>query len=180
MKALELAAEHLATLKSDATPDDADVTTDAETLLLRLKDAGADIGNIMEALLLASDEADNDAEAIKQRRDLLKLRQDRRLRMKEACRNSALAIMAEFPELFRPKAKSKSLAAFYSPLVDARVQRGPDGVRIIDADKLMEQERFVTRSLNHAAVKEAVVKDGEVLDGAEFSNGAPFLVVRTS
>jgi hypothetical protein len=182
MKVLELANNHLRALQSEVTDPDADPdeATEAETMLEKLKARGADLGGVMEELLLAANVAKHDAEAIKSFRTKLKLRLQRRERRNEVYRNAVMAIMAEWPELFPPSPKSKALAAFKSALVDARVQRGPQGVIIIDENKVMADERFVKRILNEAAIKEAVVKDGEVIDGTELENGAPFLVVKVT
>ncbi len=180
MKAMEIASLHLNAIAAEADPDDPDAMSDAEELLEMLKGKGADVGRLMEALLLAGDEARAEADAIKARRDKLLIRQQRRSKKAENTRKAAIGIMNEFPELFRPAGKSKALLAFKSTLVDARVQRGTDGVIITDPAKLMEQDRFVSRSLNEKAVKDAVLDDGEVLEGVERKNGAPFLVVKTT
>jgi hypothetical protein len=180
MKVLEIATQHLGTAVPEVDPDGPDVASDAEILLEKLKGVGANIGGIMEALLLAGDEAKNDVAAIKARIAQLRVREERRGKANNRCRNAAMAIMAEFPELFPPPARSKALAAFRSSLVDARVQHGHEGVTFIDRDKLMLDPRFVIRSLNEQAVRTAVLEDGEVIDGAELKNGAPFLVVKTS
>jgi hypothetical protein len=177
---MELVNQHLGLEAPEIDPDDPDAWTDAQVLLDELRKSGANVGSIMERLLLAGDEAKSDAEAIHLRIDKLRARMERRNRANERCRNAAMAIMANFPELFPPPPKSKALSAFRSATVDARVQRGKPGVQIIDPNKLMAEERFVKRSLNEAAVREAVLVDGEVIDGVEQKNGAPYLVVKAA
>lgn len=176
MKAKEIAIQYL----NAVPPDQTDDITDVQALLEKLKDEGADLGGIVEALCLYGEGAEREAEVIKQYRDELKVRQQRKLKEHDACGNAVMQMMQEFPEAFPPPRKSKALAVFHSPLVDARVQRGRETARVTDEKKI--PDRFWIKrepELDKKALNEAVCTDGEVIEGAEISNGAPYLVVKT-
>ena len=89
--------------------------------------------------------------------------------------------MQTFPGLFPPNARSKALLAFHSALIDARVQQGREGVVVtIPAQDLEDRFKRVTVEPNLEALKEAVLRDGEVIEGVEPSRSAPFLVVKVA
>jgi hypothetical protein len=124
----------------------------------------------MQALLLAADEAKHEAAAVTEREKQLAVRRTRLLRKCDACRNAALNIMLDLPELF-PQGK------FQSPLVNARAQSGQQTAAVIDEEKIPERFFVTTKTLDKRALNAAVVSDGEVIEGAEMRNGTPFLVV---
>jgi hypothetical protein len=172
MKMMEIALQQLSALPEK--PDEMDPETDAAQLMEVLKGAGANVPKIMQALLLAGDEARHEAAMIEEREKNLTERRRRRLRKAEACRNAVLNIMIELPELF-PGGK------FRSTVADARVQGGRQGAQVIDEKKI--PDRFwiqPPKVIDKKALNDAMVTDGEVIEGAELRNGAPFLVVKVS
>ena len=187
-QALEIAANFLDSIAP--TPDTEEERegsnhppSDAEILLEELKERSADIGDIVERLLLASDEARSEAEAIKQRQDQLALRKNARQAYERACRNAVLHIMRSLPELFPAPRKSTALAGYHSALLDARVQPGKPGVKLADGVEAADlEERFqrVKIEPDMKALKEAVLEHGEVVDGVEPTVGEVFLTVRVA
>lgn len=188
-QALEIAANFLATI--EPPPDDAEAEregsnhppSDAEILLEELRERGADIGRIVERLLLAGDEARSEADAIKERQRQLKLRKDAREAYEGACRNAVLHIMRSLPELFPAPRRSTALAGYHSALVDARVQPGKPGVKLaegVEAGDLEVRFQRIKIEPNLTALKEAVLEDGEVVDGVEETTGEPFLTVKVA
>jgi hypothetical protein len=179
MKMLEIAIQHLEQRDRDITGDqvteeqDEVLDTDIDELLALLKNKGSDVAGIMTALLLAGDEGKREAMMLAERGKRIALRRQRRLNKERNCRNAALQIMLTLPELF-PEGK------FRAPLVDAQARPGRLITAVTDETKIPERFFVVTRTLDKNMLNEAVTKDGEVVDGAELRNGAPFLVVKVT
>jgi hypothetical protein len=146
--------------------------TDAADLLALLKSEGADIGKIMQRLLLAATEAKSNADAIKARVSDLGQRRDRMKRHEASCRAAALSIMSALPECF-PDGK------FRDALVEARVGQAKPGIVVTDPSLLEDRFFKIERTPMLAAIAEAI-NDGEVIEGASVRNGAPFITIRTS
>lgn len=176
-KMLEIASTHLAPLIQTDEPDSETgnyQSVDAQALLEALKAQGIDVKRFMEKLLLASDEAGAEAAMLKARGEEIAARRQRRENFRTMCRASALHIMRSMPELF-PAGK------FHSALIDARVAAGKPGIKIeVDPALLEERFRVVTVSANTKALREAVLDDGEVIEGVEPTVGDPYLVVKVT
>jgi len=181
---LQIVHQHLATLQPLDAPEGEPSNypaEDAAALMDALKEGGADLSRLMERLLLAADEARAEVAMIRFRKSELARREDRREAFKDACRAAALQVMQNFPQLFPAGPRSKALLGFHSAVVDARVQQGREGVVVtIPTEDLEDRFKRVTVEPNIEALKEAVLRDGEVIDGVEPTRSAAYLVVKVA
>jgi hypothetical protein len=147
--------------------------TDADALLAITIDAGVDVHGLMLRLCLAADEDGTNAEACKKREADTAARRRRFSRHEEAKRAAIFGILQALPELF-PAGK------FKHALADASIRRGKDGIIVTDEAKLPDRFVKTERTPKKAEIAEAILKDGEIVPGAEKRNGAPYLHLKTS
>jgi len=126
---------------------------------------------VVQAICLAAIEASHGAEAIEAHiRDLAE-RKDRYWKRAESYRRTAQGIMEMLPDLF-PEGK------YRGDLLTAYITVGKPGVQIVDEEKLEDRFVRITRTPNKAAISEAILKDGEIIEGAVMKNPMPYLVIR--
>jgi hypothetical protein len=147
-------------------------TSDAITLLGIVREAGVDVRSLMQRLCLSADEDDQYAAACKLRENEIAGRRARFERHRDAKRAAIFGILQALPELF-PK-------GFKDALAEASIRRGKDGIVVIDQDKLPERFIKVEKTPKKAELAEAILKDGEIIPGAEKRNGAPYLFLKVS
>ena len=126
---------------------------DAETMLLRV--------------LRAMDEAASNADAVNARITDLDVRWKRFKRQRDEMRGVAFAIM-----------EALNLTKFRSPEFTVSVQAGRPGVVVTDAAALPTEYVRVETSPDLTKLKSALSR-GEIIPGAELTNGSPAIVVRT-
>ena len=126
---------------------------DAETMLVRV--------------LRAMDEAASNADAVNVRITDLDMRWKRFKRQRDELRGVAFAIM-----------EALNIAKFKHPEFTVSVQAGRPGVVVTDAEALPTEYVRVETSPDMTKIKAALAR-GETIPGAELSNAAPVLTVRT-
>lgn len=126
---------------------------DAETMLVRV--------------LRAMDEAASNADAVNVRITDLDMRWKRFKRQRDELRGVAFAIM-----------EALNIAKFKHPEFTVSVQAGRPGVVVTDAAALPTEYVRVETSPDLTKIKAALAR-GEVIPGAELTNGAPSIIVRT-
>jgi hypothetical protein len=159
---ISIAQATLARLEADGTLD-----TDDAALLSQLRDEGADVETLLVRLLRAIGEAQANAASTDARISALGVRRSRFQRQHDSYRAATFAIM---DALGLTKWKHAEFSASIIP--------GHPGVVITDEAALPEQFVRITRAPDKAALKEAL-SQGEVIPGAELSNGLPTLTLRT-
>lgn len=145
---------------------DGEIVDDAALLAEIAKD-GADVETLLTRLVRAALEAKAYAEAAEERAAQLYVRRTRFERQEEAWRGAAFAIMDALDM------KQHKGADF-----TASISAGKPGVTITDEAAIPEQFFRTTHQLDKAAVN-AAVKDGQVVPGAELTNGFPQLTIRS-
>ena len=166
-RAMSIAMQAIATI-SEADPD-----TDEAAFLAIVRDAGVDVHGLMLRLCLAADEDGTNAEACKKREADTAARRQRFSRHEEAKRAAIFGILQALPELF-PDGK------FKHALADASIRRGKDGIIVTDEAKLPDRFVKTEKTPMKAEIAEAILKDGEIVPGAEKRNGSPYLHLKTT
>jgi hypothetical protein len=148
--------------------DDAELAHDEAALAELLGDETGDVRTILSRLLQATHHANAMADGAAEMLASLRGRQDRYRRRCEAYRATLFAIM---------DATGKKKEEFPHGIISIRA--GKSSLIITDETKL--EERFivttVTKSPDKAAIRTAI-GDGEVIEGAQLSNGLPILTIR--
>lgn len=126
-----------------------------------------DVETVLVRMLRAGDEAHHNAEAVGERIAALQARQARYKAQAEECRRAVMAIM-----------DAAGLTKFRHPEFTVSLSAGRPGVVVTDESALPDRFVRVERKPNLSALREAM-EDGEVILGAEWSNAAPRLTVRT-
>ena len=144
---------------------------DADSFFERLEAAKGDVRAVTLATCLAAIEAEQGALAIEAHMQDLDERRTRYWRRSEAYRNAAKSIMELVPQAF-PEGKLRDA------LLTAYLAMGKPGVIVTDESKLEDRFVIITRTPNKTAIAEAILGDGEVVEGAEVKNAAPHLVIR--
>jgi hypothetical protein len=159
---MSIAQATLARMEADGTLD-----TDEAALMDVLRQEVPEVDEVITRLLRARGEARAYVEAIEARMDDLAQRANRYAKQADAYRAAVYAI---FDALGMTKWKHAEFTAGISP--------GRPGVVITDPDALPDAVVKVTRTPDRTAIKEALAH-GEVVPGAELSNGLPTMTVRT-
>lgn len=148
--------------------DDPDLAADEQQLTQLLGEGCDDLSEIEARLARAIIVADEMAKVADQMGADLLARRNRYKRRSKTYRDSLTAIMEI---IGRPRLELPGATAFVRP--------GPVAVVITDESQL--PDRFIrtkqVREPDRAALREAL-EDGEVIDGATLSTGAPVLTVR--
>lgn len=149
--------------------DDADLAGDEAALAALLGPQDGEVRDILSRLLSATQHAAAMAEAAGAMIDNIAARRDRYKRRSEAMRGTIFAIMDAIGE---PKQEF--------PHGTISISRGKSVAIITDDQALPDQYVTVvtTRKPDKAAIL-AALKDGEVIDGAELTNGLPSLTIRS-
>jgi hypothetical protein len=126
-----------------------------------------EVDDVLVRLLRAMGEAQANEEAISRRVDALQAREARFAKQAEAYRAAVYAI---FDALGMSKWRHAEFTASVTP--------GRPGVVITDEAALPDAFVRVERKPDKTAIKSALAA-GEVIPGAELSNGLPTLTVRT-
>lgn len=156
-----------AAVKERIIADDPEAVEDYK-LLADMIDGESDALDIVRALIRHSIEAQALASATKARIDDLKARRDRFERRVETARNTAFAMLEALE--WREKIEE--------PDFTAAIGKGRMSVQITDEALLPERLVRIKREPDKTAIA-AELKDGDVVPGAELSNGGAVLVVRT-
>jgi hypothetical protein len=154
-------------VKARLVADDPDATED-HRLLADMIDGESDAFDIVRALIRHSIESQSLADAAKARMDDLRARKDRFERRVEAARNTAFAMLEALE--WRERIEE--------PDFTAAIGKGRMSVRITDELLLPERLVRVKREPDKTAIA-AELKDGNIVTGAELSNGSATLIVRT-
>jgi hypothetical protein len=145
--------------------------SDSDRALQLLEKAGTDLHKVVQAICLAAVEASHGAEAIEAHMRNLAERRDRYWKRAESYRRTAQGIIEMLPDLF-PDSKYKG------DLLTAYITAGKPGVQIIDETKLEDRFVRIKREPNKAAIAEAILQDGEIVESAVMKNPMPYLVIR--
>jgi len=159
---MSIAQATLARMEADGTLD-----TDEAALMDVLRQEVPEVDDVLLRLLRAMGEARDNAESIDIRMGFLSARHDRFRRQAESYRAAVYAI---FDALGMSKWRHAEFTASLSP--------GRPGVVVTDEAALPDSFVRVTRTPDKALIKSALAA-GEVIPGAELSNGLPTLTVRT-
>lgn len=146
---------------------DGTLDTDEAALMEALREDGADVEGLLVRLLRAMGEAKANAEAVDQRMAALVARGRRFERQAENYRAASYAIL---DALGLTKWRHAEFSVSVSP--------GRPGVIVTDEAALPDRFVRVTRSPDKAAIK-AALEQGEVIEGAELSNGLPQMRILT-
>lgn len=156
-----------AAVKARLVADDPDAAED-HRLLADMIDGESDALDIVRALIRHSIEVQSLADAAKARVDDLRARKERFERRVETARNTAFAMLEALE--WRDKIEE--------PDFTAAIGKGRMSVRITDETALPSHLIRVKREPDKTAIA-AALKDGDVVPGAELSNGSAVLTVRT-
>ena len=159
---MSIAQATLARMEQDGTLD-----TDEAALMDALRQEVPEIDDVLVRLLRAMGEARANAVAVGERVKSLEDREARYVRQAEAYRAAVYAI---FDALGMTKWKHAEFTASVTP--------GRPGVVITDEAALPDAFVRVERKPDKTAIK-AALEQGQVIPGAELSNGLPTLTVRT-
>jgi len=159
---MSIAQATLARMEQDGTLD-----TDEAALMDALRQEVPEVDDVLVRLLRAMGEAQANEEAISRRVDALQAREARFAKQAEAYRAAVYAI---FDALGMTKWRHAEFSASLSP--------GRPGVVITDEAALPDAFFAVKKTPNKSLIK-AVLEEGEIVPGAEPSNGLPTLTVRT-
>lgn len=159
---MSIAQATLARMEQDGTLD-----TDEAALMEALRDGGADVDGLLARLLRAADEAKANVAATGERIKDLDARHARFVRQNTEYRAAAYSIL-----------DALGLTKWRSAEFSVSVSSGRLGVVITDAAAIPLEfcKTVVTPDKGH--IKEAL-EQGEVIPGAELSNGIPTMTVRT-
>ena len=146
---------------------DGTLDTDEAALMEALREGGADVDGLLVRLLRAIGEARANEDAISQRVDALQAREARFVRQREEYRAAAFAILDAI-----------GLTKWRSAEFSASVSPGRPGVIVTDEAALPDRFVRVVRQPDKAAIK-AALEQGEVVEGAELSNGLPQMRILT-
>jgi len=159
---MSIAQATLARMEADGTLD-----TDEAALMDALRQEVPEVDDVLVRLLRAMGEARANGDAVKDRITALAHREARFERQAESYRAAVYAIL---DALGLTKWRHAEFTASLSP--------GRPGVVVTDPDALPDAFVRVERKADRAAIK-AALEQGEVIPGAELSNGLPTLTVRT-
>lgn len=147
----------------------ADLWADENELGVLLETEGGNVSEIVHRLLRAALNCMDMAEAADRRVDELTARRDRYKARNESLRTTALQLMETLGE-----------KRFVFPDVTATIRAGRVGVKIIDLTAIpTEYKRTTTEVAPDKAKLLADLNEGVVIDGAELSNGAASITIRT-
>lgn len=147
--------------------------TDTDDLLAIVMGAGVDVHGLLLRLCLSAKEDEANAEACKKREVEVADRRKRFERNEETKRAAVFGIIQALPDLF-PERK------FQHALVLAGLRDGKDGIVVTDIDKLPVRFVETEKKAKMAELKTAILKDGEIIEGAEKRNGSPSLFIKTT
>jgi len=159
---MSIAQATLARMEADGTLD-----TDEAALMDALRQEVPEVDDVLVRLLRAMGEASCNCEMLSGRIEVL---QDRRERFTKQQESYRAAVYAIFDALGMTKWRHAEFTAGITP--------GRPGVVITDPDALPDAFVRVERKADRAAIK-AALEQGQVIPGAELSNGLPTLSVRT-
>lgn len=146
---------------------DGTLDTDEAALMEALREGGADVDGLLVRLLRARGEAKANAEAVDQRMADLVARGRRFERQAEEYRAAAYSIL---DALGLTKWRNAEFSVSVSP--------GRPGVIVTDEAALPDRFVRVVRQPDKNAIK-AALEQGEVVEGAELSNGLPQMRILT-
>ena len=146
---------------------DGTLDTDEAALMEALREGGADVHELLVRLLRARGEADANMKAIADRMEAMRGRVERFHRQAEEYRAAAYSIL---DALGLTKWRNAEFSASVSP--------GRPGVIVTDEAALPDRFVRVVRQPDKAAIK-AALEQGEVVEGAELSNGLPQMRILT-
>lgn len=161
---LAMAAASAALSRLEASGD---VDTDEAAALAILREEAPAIDDVIARLLRASEEADVNAGMVRMRIDGLSARRERFINQHNEYRRTVTAILDAL-------GVTKWKNAEYS----VSVRPGKPGVVITDETAIPDRLAVTTRTPDKKAIK-AALASGEVIPGAELTNGMPILTVRT-
>lgn len=143
------------------------IDTDEAALMEALREGGADVDGLLVRLLRARSEADANGEAVAVRIVDLSNRKRRFDRQAEEYRAAAYSIL---DALGLTKWRNAEFSVSVSP--------GRPGVIVTDETALPDRFVRVVRQPDKAAIK-AALEQGEVVEGAQLSNGLPQMRILT-
>jgi hypothetical protein len=131
----------------------------------------ADVYDLLHQAMQGAAEAQRFEEFVDAQIAALQIRKARFARQKEIGKLTTHAIM-----------QALEIRREVLPDCDASIRSGPRSVVIIDKDKLEPRFRRVipeTWEPDKVSLRNAMAKDGEVVEGAMLSNGTPYVVIGT-
>ena len=143
------------------------ISGDDDELSLLLDNAEQNIEALLRAVINAALENEGIAEAVKERIELLKFRQDRYKRRAEALRGTAFAMM-----------DALGLSKFSMPEFTASVGKPRGGLLITDEAQIPDEYMRVKREPDKARILEDL-QNGVEITGAVVANGVPTFTVRS-
>jgi hypothetical protein len=136
--------------------------SDDSDLMLAIEAGEQDVMSLLRRVILAAQEADSYADAVKARMDDLATRKARYTSRNEALRRTAFAVMSAL------EMQKFEDAAFTVSIGKSRL-----GLIVTDEAAIPEEYFETKRVLNKTRLNEAVLKDGEIVPGCEAANGMP-------
>jgi hypothetical protein len=142
------------------------ISGDDDELSLLIDGAEQNVEALLRAVINAALENESTADAIKERIDLLKFRQDRYKRRADALRGTAFAMM-----------DALGMTKFAMPEFTASIRAGSVRPVITDENEVPDEYKKTEVSIDKSAIADAV-KNGVVIPGVELSNSMPSLTLK--
>lgn len=147
--------------------EDPSIADDEKLFSDMLEGESGDAMNVLDRVLCAAVLADDMAEAIRIRLDVLKARHERFVKRSQALRGAGFAAM-----------DALGMRKREIPELTASIKAAQPAVLITDATALPDEMVKIERKPDKTAIRAALVA-GTTVPGAEMSNGLPSIQIRT-